>query len=274
MAEEFAVLESSLTDAAKGGNIDHVIALLRDVGKLHHLWQPNAAQAIAIGKAADACLRKDGDQGVAKPPDDAAATSEQPSGGEKLLKGYMVSSVNEWGADQTRILLISEDSIHRVKYNFAKEEVVSWHSTSMKDILRVEYGNFKAAGSSLTTFFWRRDIEDQQGFRIYTASRDGKKSINDVVSEEVVPALQGDEKEVAPPVAAKEEFFREYRALLAEDEPWKEEVFMLEVIAAMQAAKQLKGFPFEVRLTKMVKNIPGGVFTMMHNANRRRQHGF
>jgi len=24
----------------------------------------------------------------------------------------------------------------------------------------------------------------------------------------------------------------------------------------------------------MVKNIPGGIFTMMHNANRRRQHGF
>eukprot|EP00960_Hanusia_phi_P032182 749733-Hanusia_phi.AAC.1 len=25
---------------------------------------------------------------------------------ERLLKGYMVSSVNEWGADQTRILLV------------------------------------------------------------------------------------------------------------------------------------------------------------------------
>ena len=25
--------------AAKLGNIDHVIALLRDVGRLHHLWQ-------------------------------------------------------------------------------------------------------------------------------------------------------------------------------------------------------------------------------------------
>jgi len=26
--------------------------------------------------------------------------------GERLLKGYMVSSVNEWGAEQTRILLV------------------------------------------------------------------------------------------------------------------------------------------------------------------------
>jgi len=186
----------------------------------------------------------------------------------------MVSSVNEWGADQTRILLITDSCIHRVKYNFTKDEVVSWHTTKMKDILRIEYGNFKAAASSITTFFWRRDIEDQQGFRIYTASRDGKKSINDVVNEEVVAALQGDDWEDAPPPPTTEEFFREYRALLAEDEPWKEEVFMLEVVAAMQAARQLGGFRFEVRLTKMVKNIPGGVFTMMHNANRRRQHGF
>ena len=45
--------------------------------------------------------------------------------GERLLKGYMVSSVNEWGADQTRILLITDQALHRVKYNFIKEEVSS-----------------------------------------------------------------------------------------------------------------------------------------------------
>lgn len=52
------------------------------------------------------------------------------------------------------------------------------------------------------------------------------------------------------------------------------DVAIAQVIAAIQAVKQLKGLSFEVRLTKMVKNIPGGIFTMMHNANRRRQHGF
>lgn len=31
-----------------------------------------------------------------------------------------------------------------------------------------------------------------------------------------------------------EETFREYRALLVESEPWKEEVFMLEIVAALQ----------------------------------------
>ena len=42
MADDFAVLESELTDAAKAGNMDHVIALLRDLGNLHHLWKARA----------------------------------------------------------------------------------------------------------------------------------------------------------------------------------------------------------------------------------------
>jgi hypothetical protein len=29
-------------DAAKAGNVEHIIALLRDVGRLHHLWQVTA----------------------------------------------------------------------------------------------------------------------------------------------------------------------------------------------------------------------------------------
>jgi hypothetical protein len=45
---------------------------------------------------------------------------------------------------------------------------------------------------------------------------------------------RSDDREEAPgPV--REEFFREYRALLAEDEPWKEEVFMLEVMPKIAA---------------------------------------
>lgn len=143
MAEEFAQLEITLNEAAKNGNVDYIIALLKDVGKLHHLWQvlsrfpgrlclasarrthnqckawleargvaappsrarlvpqprklsngfgkrrdlsttfltfspsrvcvscqPNAAQAVAIEKAAAACLRKGGED--QKPEGDAA----------------------------------------------------------------------------------------------------------------------------------------------------------------------------------------------------------
>ena len=39
-------------------------------------------------------------------------------------------------------------------------------------------------------------------------------------------------------VGGSAEAFREYRALLAESEPWKEEVFMLELVAALQVSPQ------------------------------------
>jgi hypothetical protein len=39
MSEEFSRLEETLTEAARQGNMAHVIALLRDTGRLHHLWQ-------------------------------------------------------------------------------------------------------------------------------------------------------------------------------------------------------------------------------------------
>ena len=48
MAEEFAQLEVTLGDAAKAGNVDYIIALLRDVGKLHHLWQVGTSRPIVV----------------------------------------------------------------------------------------------------------------------------------------------------------------------------------------------------------------------------------
>mmetsp|Transcript_12311 Transcript_12311/g.19393 ORF Transcript_12311/g.19393 Transcript_12311/m.19393 type:complete len:213 (-) Transcript_12311:453-1091(-) len=175
MAEEFSALESELMEAAKVGNMQHVVGLLRDVGNLYHLWKPNAAQATAIERAAERCLRRGGsaDFEIPRAEDLQATAPQSPSQlavepqGERLLKGYMVSSVNEWGADQTRILLVSDEALHRVKYNFNSDAVVSWNTTKLCDIVRVEYGNFKAAASSFTTYFWKREIEDQQGYPVY-----------------------------------------------------------------------------------------------------------
>ena len=261
MAEEFSRLEATLVDAARQGNVEHVIALLRDVGRLHHLWQPSSVQAAAIANASRRVLRQpSADAGgtaaehVTDLQVDAAAGAPAPSGqrrtGERLIKGYVVSSVNEWGADQTRILLLTDEAVHRVKYNFSTDEVVKWHTDSHDCIVRLEYGSFKASSESLTSFLCRRQIDDQQGFRLFTqapTSRNGQ--------------------------GTSLESFREYRALLAEAEPWKEEVFMHEFVAAMQAIKILYQTKFEIKLTKMIKEIPGGVLALLHNANRRRQHG-
>jgi len=47
MSEEFSQLEATLTEAARQGNIAHVIALLRDTGRLHHLWQVHTCPSIS-----------------------------------------------------------------------------------------------------------------------------------------------------------------------------------------------------------------------------------
>ena len=67
--DDFAALESELSEAAKAGNVDHVIGLLRDLGNLHHLWKPNPTQAVAIETAAEKCLRKTGATEVVKTQD-------------------------------------------------------------------------------------------------------------------------------------------------------------------------------------------------------------
>jgi hypothetical protein len=67
----------------------------------------------------------------------------------------------------------------------------------------------------------------------------------------------------APP---EEEFCREYRALNAEDEPWREEVFAQELAASFMAASILSGVSFDVRPAAMDKEVPGGVFSMFYNS--------
>ena len=43
---------------------------------------------------------------------------------EPASEPLQVSSVNEWGADQTRILLLTDEAIHRVKYDPHNEKVI------------------------------------------------------------------------------------------------------------------------------------------------------
>jgi len=64
----------------------------------------------------------------------------------------------------------------------------------------------------------------------------------------------------------QEEFFREYRAFGAEEEPWREEVFAQELAAAFMASSILSGSNFDVRPAEMEKEVPGGVFSMFYNS--------
>ena len=56
---------------------------------------------------------------------------------ERAARRAKVSSVNEWGADQTRILLITDEALHRVKFDPHTEQVLSARTTNLEDIIRV-----------------------------------------------------------------------------------------------------------------------------------------
>lgn len=72
--------------------------MLRDAKRMHFLWQPTPAQQEAIDKCADVCLP----QGET----------------EQFLKGWSVTSVNEWGVDQERIFLLTDRRCYRVKFDY------------------------------------------------------------------------------------------------------------------------------------------------------------
>lgn len=57
------------------------------------------------------------------------------------------------------------------------------------DILRVEYGSFRAAKTSLTTWVWKKEIEQSQGLRLHTKERDGNKSINEMARAQLAPVM-------------------------------------------------------------------------------------
>lgn len=238
--EDFAHLVAELTEPAKKGDYAQVREVLRDAKRTHFLWQANSMQQEAIDKCTDVTLSSG-------------------AGDEQALKGWVVTSVNEWGGDQERILLLTDKNLYRLNYDFSYKTVSSTKAIPLTEILRIEYGSFRAAAASLTTWVFKKEIEQMQGIRVYTREIDGNRSINALAREQLAPVL-------GAPTAAPQEHYREYRAFGAEDEPWREEVFAQELAAAFMAASILSGSSFDVRPAEMSKEVPGGIFSMFYNS--------
>jgi hypothetical protein len=59
-------------------------------------------------------------------------------------------------------MLLTDRRMYRVKYDFDTKAASSTKAIELTDVLRIEYGSFKAAKSSLTTWVWKKEIEQQQ----------------------------------------------------------------------------------------------------------------
>ena len=241
--EEFNVLLSKVSEAAEARNIPLVQELLKDAKKEHGLYQPSREQAALIA-AAEVHIKEEQSK------KDAALASS-----EHVIKSWFVNAVNEWGADQARILVLTDQAMYRVKVA-SDGSVEHYMCVGLRDIVRVEYGKYKAAQKSLTTFLWKKELEQQHAFRVFTAFRDGSRSVNDVMQEKFGSG-------------APSEYFRDYRCFNCDEEPWREEPFTEELAAAFIVAMKLACLPNGRILpiaSGLDKAVPGGFGTVLYNS--------
>eukprot|EP00002_Diphylleia_rotans_P033733 TRINITY_DN7204_c0_g1_i1.p1 TRINITY_DN7204_c0_g1~~TRINITY_DN7204_c0_g1_i1.p1 ORF type:complete len:265 (+),score=55.57 TRINITY_DN7204_c0_g1_i1:53-847(+) len=118
--------------------------------------------------------------------------------GEFLLKGYAVTSLNEWAVEQERILLVSDRAYYRIKYEYASHSVVRCRRTPLSDIVEIQYGHFAPAPRSVSARAMADSLRNQHGFRIITAARDGRANINDYLRKKLAVQTTGYRREYRP----------------------------------------------------------------------------
>ena len=100
------------------------------IADLQALLQQECVRAIAVGIHADAVARCV--QYVT-----GLARSE-----ERVLCGWPVLSINEWGSQQTRTMVLSSHALYRVAFSHAKGAIDHYSRTSLGSIEAIERGRF------------------------------------------------------------------------------------------------------------------------------------
>ncbi len=98
---------------------------------------------------------------------------------EAVLCGWPVLSINEWGTQQTRTLVLTSHALYRVAFNEAKGSIDHYTRTSLGNIRRIERGRY-AFKVQLTepdgrenpfTYFWsayvKKGAKDNRYERVY-----------------------------------------------------------------------------------------------------------
>ena len=66
--------------------------------------------------------------------------SQLVSSEEGTVVGWVVVSINKWGQEQERVVLLSEKAWYRVKYHFEDAAVLRWERTPLEHIVSIEVG--------------------------------------------------------------------------------------------------------------------------------------
>jgi len=54
--------------------------------------------------------------------------------------GWVVISINKWGQEQERVVLLSEKAWYRIKYDFEDSSIIRWERTALENISSIEVG--------------------------------------------------------------------------------------------------------------------------------------
>ena len=58
--------------------------------------------------------------------------------------------------------LLTDRRMYRIKFDFDTKSANATKAVELTEVVRIEYGSFKAAKTSLTTWVWKKEIEQQQ----------------------------------------------------------------------------------------------------------------
>ena len=100
------------------------------LGDLQALLQQSCVHEIAVGVHADAvsrCVQYVG--GLARPE-------------ERVLCGWPVLSINEWGTQQVRIIVLSSHALYRVAFSHQKGAIDHYSRTSLGNLQCIERGRY------------------------------------------------------------------------------------------------------------------------------------
>lgn len=116
---------------------------------------------------------------------------------ETFQTGWHVMFVNQWGKELERLLLLSNKNLYRVKFDFAKCEVIHYDRTDLVKIDMIHKGWLRIEGG------WRKDAE-----LAYKLGKNGQRLFG-------VRVLAGDNK--SPKLTDSEQYMRTYAALTGDD---------------------------------------------------------
>lgn len=174
---------------------------------------------------------------------------------ESFIKAYAVLSVNEWGIEQERIIVLTDQNIYRLKFDYEDQSVSLCNKTSLSSITRIEYGRCKPSDFSIAAQLARTELEQQCSFKIYSTSKDGGSSINDWYRE----AVGG----------APKEYPRTYRPFTIDAEEARtvveEVVAVFTILIELRKQKPGQQGDVEIKNIEMITELPGSMIALTAN---------